>query len=82
MELTKTMQAKSRRLCQDQLAWFRDDPLFHWVDADQPVQVLIKEISGQLDNGANAGKHRTKHRLHAKQHQIPYPTEPYRAEFR
>lgn len=45
IEMVCAMQAKSRRLCQDQIAWFREDPLFRWVDATQPTAALVKELA-------------------------------------
>jgi len=42
--MVTVMQAKSRGLCSDQLAWFRNDAHFHWLDATQDTDTLAAEL--------------------------------------
>ena len=55
VSMLAAMQAKSRRLCQDQLAWFRDDPLFYWVDASQPAASLTESILQSINADFHQG---------------------------
>ena len=56
MAMIAAMQAKSRQLCQDQLAWFRDDPLFYWVDATRSPADLAQSILESINSDFHQGE--------------------------
>lgn len=42
--LSKEIMAASRKLCHRQMSWFRDDPLFRWVDAAAGEAAVVDTI--------------------------------------
>lgn len=46
IQLARDIQTASRKLCHRQLSWFRDDPLFRWIDATKGKDATVEEILG------------------------------------
>ena len=57
--MVKDIQAKSRNLCHQQLAWFRDEHPFYWIDANQPIASLVKELTRRIECGEQEGNSRS-----------------------
>lgn len=55
VQLVKDIQSASRQLCKRQINWFRDDPLFTWVDARQPLEAVVEEVALAIDQTEHAG---------------------------
>ena len=55
IQLAKDIQTASRKLCHRQLSWFRDDPLFRWIDAAQGQESALAEILQLWDEPAHQG---------------------------
>ena len=55
LQMLAAMQAKSRGLCSDQLAWFRNDALFHWLDATQETSALAAELITRIQADPHEG---------------------------
>ena len=53
--MVKDIQAKSRNLCHQQLGWFRDEQLFHWIDATQPVASTVEELTRRIKCAEHEG---------------------------
>ena len=47
-QLLAEVQGASRQLCKRQLIWFRGDPMFDWLDAERPADVIADEIAAAL----------------------------------
>ena len=59
VQLVKEIQSASRQLCKRQINWFRDDPLFTWVDARQPLEAVVEEVALAIDQTEHAGNIQT-----------------------
>lgn len=55
VELARTIQTASRQLCHKQLSWFRDDPLFKWIDASQGQKETVDQILELYKTPAHQG---------------------------
>ncbi|KAK9829894.1 hypothetical protein WJX72_008519 [[Myrmecia] bisecta] len=61
VQLLRDIQTQSRKLCHRQLHWFRQDPMYRWLDATQSVPEVVDTIAAYLDmpqhqgGGAEAG---------------------------
>ena len=55
VQLVHDIQRASRNLCHRQLSWFRDEPLFTWLDADRQPEVVTADIVAQLRSTAPTG---------------------------
>lgn len=44
IELVKSIQAASRKLCHRQMTWFRDEEMFRWIDATAGEEAVLSEI--------------------------------------
>lgn len=55
VELARTIQTASRQLCHKQLSWFRDDPLFKWIDASQGQKETVNQILELYKTPAHQG---------------------------
>ena len=51
VQLVAEVQRASRNLCHRQLSWFRDEPLFAWVDADRDAADVSADIVARLARG-------------------------------
>ena len=49
------IQRASRNLCHRQLSWFRDEPLFTWLDADRVPKQITADVLAQLRGSAPTG---------------------------
>ncbi|DBA85626.1 TPA: hypothetical protein ACH3X1_005203 [Trebouxia sp. C0004] len=45
VKMVKDVQQASRQLNKRQMTWFRDDPMYLWLDAKQPVDKLVGQIT-------------------------------------
>ena len=52
----KDIQQASRRLNKRQMTWFRDDPMYLWLDAKKPVAELVEQIASSLAEPVHIGK--------------------------
>lgn len=55
VELARNIQTASRQLCHKQLSWFRDDPLFKWIDASQGQKETVDQILELYKTPAHQG---------------------------
>jgi tRNA dimethylallyltransferase len=55
VQLVYDIQRASRNLCHRQLSWFRDEPLFTWLDADREPEEITADILAQLRGTAPTG---------------------------
>ena len=53
--MVKDIQQASRRLNKRQMTWFRDDPMYLWLDAKQPVEKLVDQIVSSLAEAKHIG---------------------------
>ena len=49
------IQRASRNLCHRQLSWFRDEPLFTWLDAGREPEQITADVLAQLHGSARTG---------------------------
>ncbi|DBA89023.1 TPA: hypothetical protein ACH3X2_000238 [Trebouxia sp. C0005] len=49
------IQQASRQLNKRQMTWFRDDPMYLWLDAKQPVAKLVDQIASSLAEAKHIG---------------------------
>ncbi len=47
--MVRNIQSASRKLCHRQLSWFRDEPLYRWLDAARPADDVATEIATMLE---------------------------------
>ncbi|EPS66580.1 hypothetical protein M569_08195, partial [Genlisea aurea] len=43
-------QTASRNFAKRQLTWFRNDPIYHWIDASKPLETVVDFISEACDD--------------------------------
>ena len=55
VQMVKDIQAKSRNLCHQQLGWFRDEQLFHWIDATQSIASIVEELTRRIECAEHEG---------------------------
>lgn len=55
VKLVKDIQQASRQLNKRQMTWFRDDPMYLWLDAKQPVEKLVDQIASSLAEAKHIG---------------------------
>ena len=55
VQLVHDIQRASRNLCHRQLSWFRDEPLFTWLDADREPEQVTADMLEQLRGTAPTG---------------------------
>ncbi len=55
IKLVTDMQQASRQLCHRQLTWFRDDAMYHWLDATRPAEELLRHIQQELQKPQHEG---------------------------
>jgi hypothetical protein len=60
VQMVWDIQKASRNLCHRQLSWFRDEPLFKWMDAAQEPEQVADAILAELSNDTHTG---TRHLL-------------------
>ncbi len=53
--MVKDIQQASRQLNKRQMTWFRDDPMYLWLDAKQPVDKLVDQIASSLAEAKHTG---------------------------
>lgn len=53
--MVKDIQQASRQLNKRQMTWFRDDPMYLWLDAKQPVDKLVDQIASSLAEATHIG---------------------------
>ena len=53
--MVKDIQQASRQLNKRQMTWFRDDPMYMWLDAKQPVDKLVDQIASSLAEAKHIG---------------------------
>ena len=53
--MVRGIQSASRNLCHRQLSWFRDEPLFQWVDAAREPSAIVEDIVAALANDSHKG---------------------------
>ncbi|GAB4815722.1 hypothetical protein N2152v2_002768 [Parachlorella kessleri] len=63
IQLVRDIQTASRKLCHRQMVWFRDDPMFKWVDATAGDDQVIAEILDCWGQPAHQGGCGTSGRL-------------------
>lgn len=51
----RDIQKASRNLCHRQLCWFRDEPLFQWVDAAREPADIVDDIVAELAKEVHTG---------------------------
>ena len=51
------IQGASRQLAKKQLAWFRGDALFQWLDAERPAGVIADEIAASVAEPQHQGEY-------------------------
>jgi len=61
VELARSIQGASRKLCHRQLNWFRDDGLFQWVDAERGDDELVDELVRLWNEPAHSGGSGSEH---------------------
>ena len=54
--MVKDIQQASRQLNKRQMTWFRDDPMYLWLDATKPKEELVETISSSLLQPPHEGK--------------------------
>jgi tRNA dimethylallyltransferase len=55
VQLAREIQSASRQLCHKQVSWFRDDPLFKWIDASQGEKESVDQILELYETPAHQG---------------------------
>ena len=55
VQMVKDIQQASRQLGKRQMTWFRDDPMYLWLDAKQPVADLVDHITASLQKPEHIG---------------------------
>ncbi|CAL8468281.1 g7821 [Coccomyxa elongata] len=55
VQLVRDIQKASRNLCHRQLSWFRDEPLFQWVDAAREPAIIVDDIVAELAKEVHTG---------------------------
>lgn len=53
--MVKDIQQASRQLNKRQMTWFRDDPMYQWLDAKQPIDVLVQQIMESVEQPEHVG---------------------------
>ena len=53
--MVKDIQQASRQLNKRQMTWFRDDPMYQWLDAQQPVHTLVQQIVEAVEKSEHVG---------------------------
>ncbi len=53
--MVKDIQQASRQLNKRQMTWFRDDPMYLWLDAKQTVDKLVDQIASSLAEAKHIG---------------------------
>lgn len=54
--MVKDIQQASRQLNKRQMTWFRDDPMYHWLDGTQDVGALVEQVVSSLQQAQHVGK--------------------------
>lgn len=54
--MVKDIQQASRQLNKRQMTWFRDDAMYQWLDAKQPVDALVQQVVASLEQSKHIGK--------------------------
>ena len=55
VQMVRDIQRASRNLCHRQLSWFRDEPLFQWVDAARQPSDIVNDIIASLADDTHKG---------------------------
>lgn len=55
VQMVKDIQQASRQLNKRQMTWFRDDPMYQWLDAKQPIDVLVQQIVESMEQSKHVG---------------------------
>ena len=53
--MVKDIQQASRQLNKRQTTWFRDDPMYQWLDAKQPIDTLVQQILQAVEQSEHFG---------------------------
>lgn len=53
--MVKDIQQASRQLNKRQMTWFRDDPMYQWLDAKQPIDALVRQIVDSMEESKHVG---------------------------
>ncbi len=53
--MVRDIQRASRNLCHRQLSWFRDEPLFQWVEAGREPADIVDDIIAALADSSHKG---------------------------
>ena len=56
VQMVKDIQQASRQLNKRQMTWFRDDPMYQWLDAKQPTDALVQQIVESVGRSEHVGK--------------------------
>lgn len=56
VQMVKDIQQASRQLNKRQMTWFRDDPMYQWLDAKQPTEALVQQIVESVEQPKHVGK--------------------------
>lgn len=55
VQMVKDIQQASRQLNKRQMTWFRDDPMYQWLDAKQPIDALVQQIVESMEQSTHVG---------------------------
>lgn len=55
VQMVKDIQQASRQLNKRQMTWFRDDPMYHWLDGTQDVGALVEQVVSSLQQAQHVG---------------------------
>ena len=56
LQMVTEMQVASRQLSKRQLTWFRGEPMYQWVDAARPVDVVADDIFASVHAAVHPGE--------------------------
>jgi tRNA dimethylallyltransferase len=51
MEFLTKFQAASRNFAKRQITWFRNEEIYHWVDASQPFDAVVQFVCNAYHAG-------------------------------
>lgn len=55
VQMVRDIQQASRQLNKRQMTWFRDDPMYQWLDAKQPIDTLVQQIVEAVEQSEHVG---------------------------
>lgn len=56
VQLVLDIQTATRNLAQKQIKWFRDQPIFQWLDASLPPEQLLELTLEEINRNSHAGE--------------------------